>query len=73
MTTLFTRIIQGEIPGRFVWRDPDVVAFLTWAAEPKLGNRIVAGWASMAYLLIFTALSYAAYKTIWADKKKQGD
>lgn len=29
MTTLFTRIIQGEIPGRFVWRDADVVAFLT--------------------------------------------
>ena len=29
MTTLFTRIIQGDIPGRFVWRDPEVVAFLT--------------------------------------------
>src|SRR5436305_10400135 len=29
MPTLFTRIIAGEIPGRFVWRDPDVVAFLT--------------------------------------------
>ncbi|HEY3831983.1 MAG TPA: HIT family protein [Acidimicrobiia bacterium] len=29
MPTLFTRIIGGELPGRFVWRDPDVVAFLT--------------------------------------------
>ncbi len=29
--TIFTRIIRGEIPGRFVWRDPDVVAFLTIA------------------------------------------
>jgi histidine triad (HIT) family protein len=29
--TLFTRIITGELPGRFVWRDPDVVAFLTIA------------------------------------------
>ena len=29
MTTLFTRIIDGEIPGRFVWRDSQVVAFLT--------------------------------------------
>ena len=28
MTTIFTRIIEGEIPGRFVWRDEDVVAFL---------------------------------------------
>jgi diadenosine tetraphosphate (Ap4A) HIT family hydrolase len=27
--TLFTRIIQGELPGRFVWRDDHVVAFLT--------------------------------------------
>ena len=29
--TLFTRIIDGDLPGRFVWRDPDVVAFLTIA------------------------------------------
>ena len=31
MPTLFTRIIDGEIPGRFVWQDDDVVAFLTIA------------------------------------------
>jgi histidine triad (HIT) family protein len=31
MTTLFTRIIEGEIPGRFVWRDDQAVAFLTIA------------------------------------------
>lgn len=29
MPTLFTRIIDGEIPGRFVWRDARCVAFLT--------------------------------------------
>ncbi len=29
--TLFSRIIQGEIPGRFVWRDQRCVAFLTIA------------------------------------------
>jgi len=29
--TVFTRIIDGEIPGRFVWRDDTVVAFLTVA------------------------------------------
>lgn len=29
MSTLFTRIIAGEIPGRFVWKDDEVVAFLT--------------------------------------------
>ena len=31
MATLFTRIIDGEIPGRFVWQDDDAVAFLTIA------------------------------------------
>jgi diadenosine tetraphosphate (Ap4A) HIT family hydrolase len=31
MSTLFTKIINGDIPGRFVWRDEDVVAFLTVA------------------------------------------
>ena len=31
MPTLFTRIISGELPGRFVWRDERCVAFLTIA------------------------------------------
>ncbi len=31
MTTLFSRIIKGELPGRFVWRDDKVVAFLSIA------------------------------------------
>jgi histidine triad (HIT) family protein len=29
MTTLFTRIIDGEIPGTFVWRDDRCVAFMS--------------------------------------------
>ena len=29
MSTLFTRIINGDLPGRFVWKDDDVVAFLS--------------------------------------------
>ncbi len=29
MATLFSRIIAGEIPGRFVWKDDHLVAFLT--------------------------------------------
>ncbi len=29
MASLFTRIIQGDIPGRFLWRDDTCVAFLT--------------------------------------------
>jgi histidine triad (HIT) family protein len=31
MATLFTKIIEGEIPGRFVWRDEQAVVFLTIA------------------------------------------
>lgn len=29
MTSVFTKIINGELPGRFVYEDDDVVAFLT--------------------------------------------
>lgn len=31
MPTLFTKIIEGELPARFVWRDDDIAAFLTIA------------------------------------------
>lgn len=29
MSSVFTKIISGELPGRFVWRDGQAVAFLT--------------------------------------------
>ncbi|WCZ35937.1 HIT-like protein [Corynebacterium heidelbergense] len=29
MASVFTKIIDGEIPGRFIYRDADVAAFLT--------------------------------------------
>lgn len=29
MPSIFTRIIQGELPGRFVWKDEHAVAFLS--------------------------------------------
>ena len=31
MASVFTRIIDGELPGTFVWRDPQCVAFLSIA------------------------------------------
>lgn len=31
MATVFTKIINGELPGRFVYQDDEVVAFLTIA------------------------------------------
>jgi histidine triad (HIT) family protein len=40
MPTIFTRIIAGEIPGRFVWKDDRAVAFLT--IEPMMpGHTLV--------------------------------
>jgi histidine triad (HIT) family protein len=31
MATIFTRILDGELPGRFIWRDEVCAAFLTIA------------------------------------------
>jgi histidine triad (HIT) family protein len=31
MPTIFSRIIDGDLPGRFVWKDDDAVAFLSIA------------------------------------------
>ena len=40
MATVYTRIINGELPGRFVYEDDDIVAFLT--IEPiKTGHTLV--------------------------------
>ena len=43
----------------------DVVAFLTWAAEPHLEARKKLGFKSVVYLLILTILVYFVKKKIW--------
>ena len=40
MPSIFTRIIDGELPGRFVWRDDRCVAFLS-IAPLRLGHTLV--------------------------------
>ncbi len=40
MPSIFTRIIQGQLPGRFLWRDDKAVAFLT-IAPIKPGHTLV--------------------------------
>ena len=45
----------------------DVVAFLAWAAEPHADERKDLGLAVMIYLLIFTGVLYASYRTIWRN------
>lgn len=45
----------------------DVVAFLTWASEPKMEERKQFGLGAMIYLLIFAGLLYASYRRIWRN------
>ena len=40
MSTLFSKIINGEIPGRFLWQDEDCVSFLT-IGPLTLKNRFI--------------------------------
>ena len=50
MASLFTRIIDGEIPGRFVWRDDRCVAFLT-IAPIRPGHTLVVPIAEVDHWL----------------------
>ena len=50
MPTLFTRIIEGELPGRFVWEDEHCVAFLT-IAPLRPGHTLVVPRAEIDHWL----------------------
>ena len=39
MTSIFSRIIRGELPARFIWRDEVAVAFLT--IEPRSPGHVL--------------------------------
>jgi ubiquinol-cytochrome c reductase cytochrome c1 subunit len=43
----------------------DVAAFLQWASYPKMDERKELGVEVMIFLLVFTALLYASYRSIW--------
>lgn len=45
----------------------DVVAFLTWAAEPKMEERKQLGVSVMIFLFFLSVLMYLAYKRLWRD------
>lgn len=47
--------------------EADVVAFLTWASEPKMQERKTMGIKVMAFLFVLSLLLYAAYKHLWRD------
>lgn len=50
MPTVFTRIIAGELPGRFVWRDDRAVAFLS-IAPLRPGHVLVVPRVEVAHWL----------------------
>lgn len=47
----------------------DVSAFLMWTAEPNLAKRHATGFGAVIFLLIFTGLTFGAYRNIWRGIK----
>jgi cytochrome c1 len=45
----------------------DVVAFMTWAAEPKMEERKQLGVKVMIFLVLLSILLYAAYRRLWSN------
>ncbi|MBE7638091.1 cytochrome c1 [Sneathiella sp. P13V-1] len=45
----------------------DVTVFLAWAAEPKLEERKNMGLKVILFLIVLSALFYAAKRKVWAD------
>jgi histidine triad (HIT) family protein len=50
MASIFTRIIDGDLPGRFVWRDERCVAFLS-IAPIQTGHTLVVPIAEVDHWL----------------------
>lgn len=50
MASLFTRIIEGDLPGHFVWKDPVCVAFLS-IGPLKAGHTLVVPRAEVDHWL----------------------
>ena len=47
----------------------DVVAFLSWAADPAFDQRKQIGWQVMLYLIVTTGLLFLGKKRIWTGVK----
>lgn len=47
----------------------DVSAFLMWTAEPNLEARHTAGWAVAIFLIVFSLLTFGAYRSVWRGIK----
>ncbi len=60
---------QDGTPAKLDNYGRDVVAFLSWAADPNLDQRKRIGWQVILYLIVTTALLYAGKRRIWAAIK----
>jgi ubiquinol-cytochrome c reductase cytochrome c1 subunit len=45
----------------------DVATFLAWAGEPTLEQRKQTGLKVTLFLIVFSGLSYATMRKVWAD------
>ena len=63
MPTVFTRIIEGELPGRFVWRDELCVAFLS-IAPIRTGHTLVVPIAEVDHWLDLEPATAAHLMTV---------
>jgi ubiquinol-cytochrome c reductase cytochrome c1 subunit len=59
---------DGQPPATKVQMAKDVVAFLSWAAEPKMEERKRIGFGVMVFLIALAGILFAAYRKVWADK-----
>jgi len=58
---------DGQPPATKAQMAKDVVAFLSWAAEPKMQERKTMGIKVIAFLFVLSLVLYAAYKQLWRD------
>jgi len=58
---------DGQPPATKVQMAKDVVAFLSWAAEPKMEERKEMGIKVLIFLFVLCVLLYFAYQRMWRD------
>jgi ubiquinol-cytochrome c reductase cytochrome c1 subunit len=46
----------------------DVVAFLSWASEPKLEERHQLGFGVMLFMFLLSGMLYLSYRKLWKDQ-----
>lgn len=79
MSTLFSKIISGDIPGRFLWSDDVAVAFLTVAPlthghtlvvpRAEIDHWVDADSATLAHLLSVAQTIGRAQQAEWRPKR----